>query len=362
MRIITCSLFALALLTGCGTTPAPVSAPASGPASAPASGPASPGAPTTLASPSSPAPHRELPITDSGGAAAIPSGSWTAVVAVPAGHAPSGAVWRITPLPASPAGVTTVLTPGIHVDDAGAAPTGACLIAFHTTGKVDPDATIVKIADDGSGFTLVPTERRTIGAATILSAEVAGFSSYGVGTASKSARDAARKQRPKPAHHYAISVHDSVSFEVQGWRMRFRLDLNLAGGGDTFAGAYTGTATLAVTGRYTKPLGPVLGVGTIAWNGRGKAKADLYAELAPLVPLDAPGPYHLEDRTGYGTVTMKGSGALAMLAKAPAGTFRAPGIRVKDGVAVPFLVQVNGAKVIVEVANVGEFEGDLVRF
>jgi hypothetical protein len=185
-----------------------------------------------------------------------------------------------------------------------------------------------------------------------------------VGKGSAAARDKAKRDSKKQQKsHYAISVHDKVSFEVQDWKFSAALEMNLAGAGSTSGGNYTGTATLVFTGKYNKVLGGIIqGIGKINWKGKGNATAYLYGDLAPLVPLDDNDlPYQMEDVSGFGSFTLKGAGALDALARAPAGTYKAPGIPVKDGVKMPFRINVTGAKVTVEIANLGEFAGDLVK-
>ncbi len=306
-----------------------------------------------------------LAIGADGGRAAVGSGDWTAMVAVPAGSVAAGATWSLIPLRVAPAGIPDALAPGVYVDDAGNPPTGDCLIAFRTVGKADPDATIFRLSADGTAAELIATDRQQGDASTVLLAEVSGFSPYGVGKASAAARDKAKRERNKQRRsHYAISVHDKVSFEVQDWKFSATLDLNLAGGGSTFGGNYKGPATLLFTGKYNKVHGGIIqGIGKINWKGKGTATASLYGDLAPLIPLDDSDlPYQMEDISGIGSFTIKGAGALDMLARAPAGTYKAPGVPVKDGVRMPFLINVSGDKVTVEIANLGEFSGDLVKF
>jgi hypothetical protein len=306
-----------------------------------------------------------LAIGTNGGRASVPSGTWTAMVAVPAGAAPSGAAWKLIPLRVAPAGIPEALAPGLYVDEAGQPPTGDCLVAFHTRGKADPDATIFRLSEDGTSAELVATDRQQGDASTILLAEVSGFSSYGVGKGSAAARDKAKRERNKQRKsHYVISVHDKVSFAVQDWKFSATLDMNLAGGGSTLGGNYKGPATLLFTGKYNKVLGGIIqGLGKIHWQGKGTTAAYLFGDLAPLVPLDDSDlPYQMEDVSGYGSFTIKGAGALDALARAPAGTYKAPGIPVKDGVKMPFRINVTGAKVTVEIANLGEFSGNLEKF
>lgn len=306
-----------------------------------------------------------LAIGARGGRAAVTTGGWTAMVAVPAGSAETGATWSLIPLRTAPAGIPDALAPGVYIDEAGHPPTGDCLIAFRMAGKADPDAAIFRLSADGTSAELVATDRQQGDASTILLAEVSGFSPYGVGKGSAAARDKAKSERrKKQKSHYVISVHDKVSFEVQDWKFSATLDMNLAGAGSTSGGSYKGTATLLFTGKYNKVHGGIIqGIGKINWKGKGAATAHLYGDLAPLIPLEHNGlPYLMDDVSGFGSFTIKGAGALDMLARAPAGTYKAPGVPVKDGVRMPFLINVTGTKVTVEIANLGEFSGDLVKF
>lgn len=374
-RLLFAALLAAAVaLAGC--TPPATPGPA---ATASANGSAAGASPGTSATASASTPSgldldeaagADLLVTADGGRVAVRSGDWTALVAVPRGAAADGARWRVVPLRAAPDGIPDALGPGVYVDEAGQPPTGDCVIAFTTTGAADPDAAIYRLAEDGASAELVATDRRQTDAGTILMAEVSGFSSYGVGTATKAARAKAKQQRKKQQQgHYVISVHDKVTFTVQDWKFRASLDMNLAGGGATHGGSYKGVATLVFTGKYTKNLGGVIqGLGNIKWSGKGSTTALLFGDLGPLGPLlplddqDLPYLMEMDDVGGYGSFVIKGSGSLNMLAKAPAGTYRAPGIPVKDGVKMPFRISVSGENVTVEIANLGEFSGHLTKF
>jgi len=361
------ALIACVVLTGCA-------APSTGRSTVP-----DPSAGTWAATPSSSATTPEDPpgvvldraaavplaIGTDGGRAAVTSGEWTAMVAVPSGAAAAGTTWSLLPLRLAPAVIPDALAPGVYVDDAGSPPTGDCLIAFRAAGKADPDATIFRLSADGTSAELVATDRQQGDASTILIAEVSGFSSYGVGKGSAAARDKAKREHNKQKKsHYVISVHDKVSFAVQDWKFSATLDMNLAGGGSTLGGNYKGPATLLFTGKYNKVLGGIVrGLGKIHWEGKGATTASLFGDLAPLVPLDDSDlPYQMEDVSGFGSFTIKGAGALDALARAPAGTYKAPGIPVKGGVKMPFRINVTGAKVTVEIANLGEFSGNLEKF
>ncbi|MBA3019821.1 hypothetical protein [Propionicimonas sp.] len=305
-----------------------------------------------------------LAIGADGGNATLTSGEWTAVVSVPGGSAPAGANWTLTPLRTAPGGLVDALAPGIYVDEAGQAPTGDCVIAFAVKGKPHADASIVKLADDGSVAEVVATVRQETKGGTLLLAEVTGFSPYSVAKASAAARKTAKQKRDKQAKKlYVISVHDSVKFTKADWKLEFTLDLDLAGGSANSSGAYTGNATLSVTGQYTKDLGVHKGKGKIKGSAKGTGNAFLVGlPLAPLPPLGDDFPYQMEEPTGTGTMSLASSGSLSVSADTPQGPASIPVMSVNGKDLVPYRIKVEGTNVTVEIANVGEFSGHLVKF
>lgn len=305
-----------------------------------------------------------LAIGADGGKAAVALGEWTAVVSVPGGSAPAGANWTLTPLRTAPNGVADALTPGIYVDQAGQAPTGDCLIVFAVKGKPHADASIVKLTADGSAAEVVATVRQETKGGTLLLAEVTGFSTYGVAKASAEARKTAKQNRAKQAKKlYAISVHDTVKFTKLDWKFEFTLDLNLAGGSANSSGSYTGNATLSVTGKYTKDLGGVIkSKGTVKGSAKGTGAAFLVdLPLAPLPPLADDFPYLMEEPSGTGTLALASSGSLSISADTPQGPASVPVIKANGKDVVPYRIKVEGTNVTVEIANIGEFSGHLVK-
>jgi hypothetical protein len=358
MRITAVSITAIAFsLTVVGCTPA---------APGPQPGPASSSSPSISAPPGidlDSAAAKPLLVGPDGGHVLLSSGDWTVVVSVPRGAVPAGTNWTVAPLRTAPSGIPDALAPGIYVDEAGQAPAVDCMVAFATLGAAHPDATIVKLSEDGLSSQVVASQRQDTKAGTVLVAEVSGFSGYGVGKAPAAARKTASDQRKKKGGApYAISVHDTVKFNVEDWKFQFTLDMNLAGGSGDGTGTYTGNTTLAFSGNYAKDLaGVIKGLGKVSGSAKGSANAFLFDSTDPLMPLLDDFPYQMDDPSGYGSVTVASSGGLSMLAKAPAGTVTVPTIKAKKNLIVPFRIKVDGTKVTVEISKIGEFSGDLVK-
>jgi hypothetical protein len=305
-----------------------------------------------------------LIIGPSGGHATVPSGDWTVVVSVPGGSAPAGAHWTMSPLKTAPTAVADALTPGVYVDEAGQAPTGDCLIGFAMKGKPSAEASIVRLAADGTNAEVVATVRQETKNGALLLAEVTGFSAYTVAKTTPAARKTAQDQRAKQAKKlYAIRVHDKARFTKLDWKFEFVLDLELTGGSADASGNYTGNATLTVTGAYTKDLGGVIqGQGKVKGSAKGAATATLTGlQLGTLLPLDDDFPYQMEEPTGVGTMALASKGALKISVDTPQGAGSIPVIKADGKDVAPYRLKVEGTKVTVEIAQVGEFEGKLVK-
>lgn len=195
----------------------------------------------------------ELAITAEGGGMGVPTGDAYAAVYVPPGAAEDGATWTVTPLAEAPAGVPTALCPGISVDTAGAEPTDWCSIGFSLPTTASPDATIVKLADDGTVAEVVATSRMDYGGRTFLTADVQGFSKYTTAEEDQEARDQAWVDQAKKKGQtpdWTIKVIGTETQENQGWTFNYELDLFASGGSVRKGGTYTGHAMLSMDGTY----------------------------------------------------------------------------------------------------------------
>lgn len=195
---------------------------------------------------------KELAITADGGGTGLSTGEAYAAVYVPAGAAPDGAKWTVTPLAEAPKGVDA-LCPGIWVDTAGETPTGWCSVGFSLPGTVSPNATIVKLAEDGTVAEVVATTRMDYGGRTFLTAYVQGFSGYTTAEEDQEARDKAFTDQAKAKGQmpdWTIKVIGTETQDIQGWKFNYALDMFASGGGIGKGGQYTGHAMLTVDGTY----------------------------------------------------------------------------------------------------------------
>lgn len=195
----------------------------------------------------------EFAVAEDGGGVGVSTGDAYAAVYVPAGAAKAGSTWTVTPLAELPAGVDTALCPGISVDTGDAEPTDWCTIGFSLPTTASPDATIVKLADDGTVAEVIATSRMDYGGRTFLTADVQGFSKYTTAEEDQEARDQAwvdqaKKKGQKP--DWTIKVIGDETQENQGWTFTFSLDLFASGGGVRTGGMYKGHAMLDMEGTF----------------------------------------------------------------------------------------------------------------
>lgn len=192
-------------------------------------------------------------VTAEGGGAYVSMGDAVAAVYVPAGAAAPDAEWRVVPLAEAPKGVESPLCPGVWVDTKGDEPTDWCSIGFSLPGTAPEDATIVKLADDGTVEQVIATDRLDYGDRTFLTAYVQGFSAYTTSEEDQEARDQAAVDRAKAKGQqpdWTIKVIGSETQNIQGWTFNYELDMFASGGGIGKGGTYKGTAMLSVDGKY----------------------------------------------------------------------------------------------------------------
>jgi hypothetical protein len=206
----------------------------------------------------------KLDITAKGGGVAVASGDAKAAVSVPAGAAAAGSTWRVVPLTTAPAGVKKPLCPGVYIDTAGIKPTGPCAIGFSLPGTASPDATIVRISEDGKSTEIVPTQRIVRGGRTVLTASVDGFSPYTTSEEDAAARDKASVDKAKAKGQqvdWTIKAGGKETKTNEGWTFNYELDLFASGGGVDRSGAYKGHSSLSLDGKYKGPASIVKSFG-----------------------------------------------------------------------------------------------------
>lgn len=305
---------------------------------------------------------KDLRVTADGGGVGVTTGEAYAAVYVPAGAA-EASTWSVMPLAEAPAGVDKPLCPGVFVDTAGAEPTDWCSIGFSLPGTASEDATIVKLADDGSVAEVIPTTRMEWGERTFLTAYVDGFSAYTTAEEDAAARDKAFVDRAKAKGQqvdWTVKVIGQETQEVQGWKFIYDLDIFASGGDVGMAGVYKGTCLLSMTGTYEENLGIVQGLGDISGGIRNDNFEFVIIDyqLADLLTGESIG----EPTTcSSGYITGEGFGNLNIYASAPNVQGEYHSGPVSGSEPLSFDMIVTGEDVQVEVRDVGIFPGKILR-
>lgn len=304
----------------------------------------------------------DLEITAEGGGAGVSTGDAYAAVSVPTSAAQAG-TWKVMPLTEPPQGAPKALCPGIYVDTGGAEPTGWCAIGFSLPGTASADATIVKLADDGTVAEVIPTTRLDYGERTFLTAYVDGFSAYTTSEEDQAARDKAfvdQAQQKGQEVDWTIKVIGTETQEVQGWSFEYSLDIFASGGGVGMGGPYTGTCLLSMTGTYQENLGPVVGLGDVSGGIRDDSFEFVVIEhqLASLLtgrPVGEP----TVCSSGY--ISGEGFGNLNIYATAPTAQGEYHSGPVSGSEPMSFEMLISGEDVQVEIKDVGIFPGKILR-
>ncbi|MDO8962939.1 MAG: hypothetical protein Q7W30_00425 [Coriobacteriia bacterium] len=289
--------------------------------------------------------------------------------AVAAVYAPPGAAdtaeWIVTPLIVSPltgvAGFKSVC-PGVYVETKGADPKRSCSIGFKINGYAPAkNLTIVKYADDGKSFEVVPTSVSTTTAGTLLMASVDGFSAYGAGEADQQFIDRANAKGQQV--DWTIKVSGSETQDLQGWKMTYDVDLFASGGSTYMGGVYKGYMTMAVKGKYDYPSSIVKGLGKISYAGRDDALTFVVVD-DPVVDLLTGEP--VKDEGGetivssLGKASLKGLASLDITARA-ANASGKYSKQAAEGTPQSFQMTIRGEDVQLEIPNVGIFPGKILR-
>lgn len=305
----------------------------------------------------------DLEVTAEGGGAGVSTGDAYAAVYVPPGAAPSGATWAVTPLSEAPAGAPKALCPGIYVDTAGADPNDWCSIGFSLPGTASEDATIVKLADDGSVAEVVATTRMDYGDRTLLTAYVDGFSAYTTSEEDAAARDQAfvdQAQKKGQEVDWTIKVVGQETQEVQGWKFVYDLDIFASGGGVGMGGTYKGTCLLSMTGKYEEMLGIVSSLGDVSGGIRDDSFEFVVIDyqLADLLTGQSVGEPTV---CSSGYISGEGFGNLNIYASAPdvAGEYHSGPVSGSEPMGFEMLI--TGEDVQVEIKDVGIFPGKILR-
>ncbi len=307
----------------------------------------------------------ELAVTADGGGAGVTTGDAYAAVYVPPGAASDGVTWEVAPLAKAPEGVEYPLCPGVHVDTQGDDPTGWCSIGFSLPGEASPNATIVKLAEDGTVAEVVATSRMDYGGRTFLTAYVDGFSPYTTAEEDQAARDAAWAQQAEARGQmpdWTIKVIGSESQDISGWSFVYELDLFASGGGIGQGGVYTGHAMMSVVGEYKETAAVPYYQTSGSINAIGRDQALTFTMIdPPLASLltgaggDMPFAEGVMNLEGMGDLSITAAGA-----QGEKGEVSEQDVQSADP--VEFTLRVTTFEdVQVEIADVGIFPGKILR-
>lgn len=302
-----------------------------------------------------------------GAGAVVASGEGKAAIWVHGGAAPE-ATWKVTPIASAPEGVPGVLVPGVYIDTAGAEPTGPCSVGFLYPGTLPAGATVIKYAEDGSSFEVVPSVVVTASGSPIVVAEVDGFSAYGLGDGTGAgggggSSDADSNNSSGKQLDWTIKVIGSETQDAQGWKFQYDLDFFASGGsGVTKAGNYKGHGQIVMVGSYDETLGGIVkGLGDIKATARDDNLTFAVVD-APLADLLTGNSVESEDGVlrGSGMFRGKTQGTLGISATGPNVSGKVDKTANGDS-PVPFTIEVAGGDVKVEVKNMGIFGGKILQ-
>lgn len=298
-----------------------------------------------------------MEITEKGGGVAVDSPGGKAAVWAPPGAA-DGATWKVTPISSAPEGVEGIIVPGVYVDVAGKEPSAPCSVGFAIQGAAPAGATVVKYAEDGKSWEVVPSVVTTDGATTLVRAQVEGFSAYGLGDADQTLIDRAKANGKQS--DWTIKVVGSETQEAEGWTFVYDLDMFASGAGIDKGGLYTGYATLTVTGKFDETFGGIVqGLGDIKASARDDALRFVIAD-EPLADLLTGAPVGDPYVGGVGLMNGKGMGQLNISATGPTAS-GSHSDTVSGDSPVRFKIEIKGEDVQVEIDKVGIFPGKILR-
>jgi hypothetical protein len=308
---------------------------------------------------------KELAITAEGGGVGLSTGDAYAAVSVPAGAAAAGTTWKVTPLAEAPGGVEKPLCPGVYVDVAGSEPTTWCAIGFSLPGTASPDATIVKLADDGTVAEIIPTDRMDYGGRTFLTAYVDSFSPYTTAEEDAAERDKAFQERAKKwgkQVDWTIKVIGSETKENQGWKFTFDLDMFASGGSVGMGGTYKGHALLSMTGKYEQSFGVIQGLGDVSGGIRDQDLTFVIVDHGIVSLLTGKEEEANPMVSAYGYISGDGYGNLNAYATGPTASGEYHSGPTSSSEPMPFELKVTtGEDVQVEIKDVGIFPGKILR-
>lgn len=160
----------------------------------------------------------------------------------------------LRPLTTAPLNDKELVVKGFRIEEKGKGGQGprlssSAVIRIALKIPIAGDVSIIKYADDGKNYDVIPTLIEVEGQTTIFTAEVDAFSGYGIRKVTKQQIQDAADKRAKRNFTWAIEFKDSKEMKApDGTQVKMTLDMTAVNPSGSMSGLYAGAATLVSTG------------------------------------------------------------------------------------------------------------------
>jgi len=160
----------------------------------------------------------------------------------------------LRPLTTAPLNDKELVVKGFQIEEKGKGGQGprlssSAVIRIALKTPITGDVSIIKYADDGKNYEVIPTLIEVEGQTTIFTAEVDAFSGYGIRKVTKQQIQDAADKRGKRNFTWAIEFKDSLKMTApDGTQVNMTLDMTAVNPSGSMGGQYSGAATLVSTG------------------------------------------------------------------------------------------------------------------
>jgi len=195
----------------------------------------------------------------------------------------------LKPLTTAPLNDKELVVKGFQIEEKGKAGQGPKLsspavIRISLKTPITGDVSIIKYADDGKNYDVIPTTIEVEGQTTIFTAEVDAFSKYGIRSVTKKQIQDAADKLGKRNFTWAVEFKDGQEMKApDGTQVTMTLDMTAVNKSGSMSGQYTGAATLISTGvKKVDAIIPAVAQATLK-AGQVKFKASWTTQLTPPV-------------------------------------------------------------------------------
>lgn len=198
--------------------------------------------------------ERAISAAESGGLGIVTADGADISVIFPEQSLEKDAAIVLKPLTTAPLNDKELVVKGFQIEEKGKAGQGPKLISpavirISLKTPIAGDVSIIKYADDGKNYDVIPTTIEVEGQTTIFTAEVDAFSKYGIRRVTKKQIQDAADKMGKRNFTWAIEFKDSQEMKApDGTQVTMTLDMTAVNPSGSMSGQYTGAATLISTG------------------------------------------------------------------------------------------------------------------